>query len=103
LIWTSIIKSAVKLPSGSSRSGQTITHYVALSFKRADGKNLSPGTTVECSSERGAVLRAELLSLDRADVGSVAFSRSENLKLRNFEPAVVLEAFGEVPDNFDIG
>jgi hypothetical protein len=102
LIWQSKMRPSVKQPSGSPPSGQTVTRYVALSFTRADGKTFAPAKTIECSSERGAVLRAELLSLDEENAGSVAFSRRENLELGNFEPAVVLRVFGDVPDNFNI-
>jgi hypothetical protein len=36
-----------------------------------------------------------------SNAGAVAFSRSGSLELGEFDEAVILKAFGEVPDDFD--
>jgi hypothetical protein len=40
------------------------------------------------------------MSLDEANTGAIAFSRRGSPELGEFEDAVILRAFGEVPDDF---
>ena len=51
---------------------------------------------------RTAMLRAELMARDKANAGSVAFSRRGNSHRAEYEPAVILRVFGNVPKDFDI-
>jgi len=90
--------------AGTSEAGEEdewITRYVAVSFCRA-GENLSPGVAVECPDATTAMLRAELMIRDKEIVGAVAFSRRGNSRTAEFEIAVILGTFGEIPEGFDI-
>ena len=40
------------------------------------------------------------MAFNRANAGAVAFSRSGDLNLGEFEDAVILKAFGQVPEDF---
>jgi hypothetical protein len=46
-----------------------------------------------------AILRAEVLSRIRGNVGAVAFNRTGDPDVGMFEDAVVLKKFGEVPSD----
>jgi hypothetical protein len=74
-------------------------YCVALPFTPADS-GLAPGQAVECQSESAAIRRAHLMSCDNTNVGAVAFSRRGDPNLGEFEDAVVLKTFGQVPDDF---
>lgn len=74
-------------------------YYVALPFTPADG-GLAPGQAVECPSGAAAIRRAQAMSRDEANAGAVAFSRSGDPNLGDFDDAVILKSFGEVPDDF---
>lgn len=72
-------------------------YYVALPFTLTEG-GLAPGDAVECPSGPAAIRRAEALASDKANAG--AFSRSGDPNLGDFEDAVILKSFGQVPDDF---
>jgi hypothetical protein len=74
-------------------------YYVALPFTATEG-GLAPGQAVECPSGAAAVRRAQAMSCDKSNAGAVAFSRSGDPNLGEFEDAVILKSFGEVPDDF---
>jgi hypothetical protein len=74
-------------------------YYVALPFVRVDG-GLAPGEAVECPHAAAAVRRAEALAGKEANAGAVAFWRQGSPDLGEFEDAVILRAFGDVPDDF---
>lgn len=74
-------------------------YYVALPFTRIEG-GLTPGQAVECPSGAAAIRRAQALASDKANAGAVAFSRSGDPNLGDFEDAVILKTFGQVPDDF---
>jgi hypothetical protein len=74
-------------------------YYVALPFTATEG-GLAPGQAVECPSGAAAIRRAEALSANQANAGAVAFSRSGDPNLGEFDDAVILKTFGEVPDDF---
>ena len=75
-----------------------IIYYVALPFVRID-EGLAPAEPVECPHAAAAVRRAEVMSRDATNVGAIAFSRQGSPELGEFEDAVVLKTFGEVPDD----
>ena len=77
-----------------------VTYYVALPFVRADD-GIAPGQAQEMPNEGAAVRRAESMSRDAANVGALAFKRSGDPNMGNFSDAILLKAFGEVPDNLD--
>jgi hypothetical protein len=78
-------------------------YYVAMPFMPTEGGGLAPGQAVECPSEGAAIRRAEAMSRHEAPAGAVAFSRRGDPKIGEFEDAVILKAFGEVPDEFGYG
>lgn len=77
-----------------------VTYYVALPFVRSE-EGIVPGQAQEMPSESAAVRRAEAMSRDAANAGALAFKRSGDPAMGNFTDAVVLKAFGDVPDNLD--
>jgi hypothetical protein len=74
-------------------------YYVALPFTHAES-GLAPGPAMECPSGAAAIRRAEALASNKDNAGAVAFSRSGDPNLGEFEDAVILKSFGEVPDDF---
>jgi hypothetical protein len=77
-------------------------YYVALPFVRVEG-GLAPGDAVECPHAAAAIRRAEALAGREANAGAVAFSRQGSPELAEFEDAVILKTFGDVPDDFRFG
>ena len=55
---------------------------------------------MECASEGAAIWRAEMLSRHEANAGAVAFSRRGDPSLGDFDDAVILKTFGDVPEDF---
>jgi hypothetical protein len=74
-------------------------YFVALPFVRVDG-GLAPGDAVECPHAAAAIRRAEALASKEAHAGAVAFSRLGDGDLGQYEDAVILKAFGDVPVDF---
>jgi hypothetical protein len=75
-----------------------VTYYVALPFGTGeDGPE--PREAVECTSASAAIMRAERLARTEGNVGAVAFSRTGDPGSGEFGDAVVLRAFGDVPDD----
>jgi hypothetical protein len=64
---------------------------------------LPQGKQSNAGDARAAMLRAKLMARDKANAGSVAFSRRRKSDLEEFEAAVILKVFGKVPKDFDIG
>ncbi len=78
-----------------------VTYYVALPFVRRENGSMAPGQAVECPHSAAAIRRADAMSRSEMNAGAVAFSRSGSTELGEFEDAVVLRSFGEVPEDFD--
>lgn len=74
-------------------------YYVALPFIHAES-GLAPGEAVECPNGGAAVRRAQAMASNEANAGAVAFSRSGDSNLGEFDDAVILKTFGQVPDDF---
>jgi hypothetical protein len=74
-------------------------YYVALPFVHVDGR-LAPGEASECPDAAAAVRRAEALAAKPQNAGAVAFSRQGSAELGEFEDAVILKTFGDVPEDF---
>jgi len=72
-------------------------YYVALPFRAVEGGGLAPGQAVECPHGNTAIRRAQAMAGDKANAGAVAFSRKGDTEIGEFEDAVILKAFGEVP------
>jgi hypothetical protein len=75
-----------------------VTYYVALPFVMSDD-GPAPRHGVECTSASAAIVRAEALSRIDGNIGAVAFSRTGDPSLGDFEDAVLLRAFGDVPSD----
>ena len=77
-----------------------VTYYVALPLmKTEDG--VAPGEAQEMPNEGAAIRRAEAMSRDPANGGALAFKRSGDPNMGNFDDATILKSFGEVPTNLD--
>jgi hypothetical protein len=72
----------------------------AVTIMPAEGGGLAPGQPMECASEGAAVRRAEVMSRHEANAGAIAFSRRGDPNMGDFEDAVILKSFGEVPEDF---
>ena len=78
----------------------TMTYYVALAFKRSeDGGDVVACDPKEARSSEQAIRMAGSLAAKDGYCGAIAFSRTGDPALGNFEDAVILKAIGEV----DIG
>jgi hypothetical protein len=79
----------------------TVTYYVALAFKKTedDGGGIVAGDPKEARSSDHAIRLAALLAKTGGHCGAIAFSRTGNPALGEFEDAVILKTVGEV----DIG
>ncbi len=78
-----------------------VTYYVALPFVRLENGGLAPGRGVDCPHSAAAIRRADALSRSEMNAGAVAFSRSGSPELGEFDNAVILKSFGDVPEDFD--
>ena len=74
-----------------------VTYFVALPFVRLEDGTLAPGEAKECHSRVAAVVAATKLAAQ--NVGALAFSRSGDPSTGDFEDAVVIQKFGEVPED----
>jgi hypothetical protein len=75
-----------------------MVYFVALPFVRVDG-GLAPGEAVECRHEAAAIRRAQAMAYSEAIAGAVASSRRGSPYLGEFEDAVILRTFGDVPED----
>jgi hypothetical protein len=76
-------------------------YYAALPFVRLKDGGLAPGEAVECPHSTAVIRRADTMVRNEANAGAVALARIENARLGEFEDAVILKIFGDVPDDFD--
>jgi hypothetical protein len=77
-----------------------VTYYVALPFVRSED-GVAPGEAQEMPNEGAAIRRAESMSRDPANGGALAFKRSGDPNMGNFNDATIVKSFGEVPANLD--
>ena len=75
------------------------TYFVALPFVEADD-GLAPAESVQCQSRAGAIAKAQDLARKEPYVGAVAFSRTGEPELGDFEEAEIIKAIGNVPTDF---
>ena len=78
----------------------SVTYYVALPFIPTE-EGIAAGQAQECPNEGSAIRYAEALSRKLPNVGALAFRRSGDPDLGNFNDATVLKTFGIVPENLD--
>jgi len=79
----------------------TMTYYVALAFKRSEdaGGDIAACDPKEARSAEQAIRMAGSLATQEGHCGAIAFSRTGDPALGDFEDAVILKSIGEV----DIG
>jgi hypothetical protein len=77
-----------------------VMYYVALPFVRTED-GAAPGEAQEMPNEGAAIRRAEAMARDAANVGALAFKRSGDPNIGNFNDATILKWFGEIPANLD--
>jgi len=75
-------------------------YYVALPFTHIEGGSLAPGQAVECPHGNAAIRRAQAMSTDKTNAGAIAFSRHGDPEVGEFDDAVILKTFGDVPEDF---
>ncbi|MGJ4927058.1 hypothetical protein ACQR1I_03535 [Bradyrhizobium sp. HKCCYLS2038] len=76
-----------------------VTYYVAMAFKRDESGELIAGAAEECQSSATALRRAEAMSRLPDNIGAVAFSRSGDPLMGEFNDARLLHKFGQLPDD----
>lgn len=81
-----------------STAAKTVTYYVVQPFELSPKGRYKVGRPVEAQSSDHALRRAERLAAEQG--GAIAFSRSGDPEIGDFEDAVLLGKFGEVPDDF---
>ena len=76
----------------------TVTYYVALAFKRSedDGGDIVACDPKEARSSEQAIRTRGLLGREEGHCGAIAFSRTGDPALGDFEDAVILKTVGEV-------
>ena len=78
-----------------------VIYYAALPFVRLESGGLAPGEAVECPNSSAVIGRADAMFRNEANAGAVALARIDSPDLGNFEDAVILKTFGDVPEYFD--
>jgi hypothetical protein len=76
-----------------------VTYYVALPFFEDDTGVPIAGAAEECHSSTAARRRAEILSRSEGSIGALAFSRTGDPMIGEFNEARLLQKFGSVPDD----
>jgi hypothetical protein len=75
----------------------TMTYYVALAFKRSeDGGEIVTCDPKEARSAEQAIRMATSFAAEEGHCGAIAFSRTGDPALGDFEDAVILKTVGEV-------
>lgn len=77
-----------------------VTYYVAMPFNPTE-EGIAAGQAQECPNEGSAIRYAAALARRPPNVGALAFKRSGDPDLGNFNDATVLRTFGNVPENLD--
>jgi ABC-type uncharacterized transport system substrate-binding protein len=76
-----------------------VTYYVAMPFLQDDSGSPVAGAAEECQSSTMALRRAEILARTPGSIGAVAFSRTGDPMIGEFNDAQLLRKFGSVPDD----
>ena len=76
-----------------------ITYYVAMPFLQDESGETVAGAAEECQSASTALRRAEVMSRAVGHIGAVAFSRSGDPMMGEFNDAKLIKAFGNVPND----
>jgi hypothetical protein len=76
-----------------------VTYYVALPFFADDAGVPIARAAEECNSAAAALRRAEMMSRSAGSIGAVAFSRTGDPMIGEFNNARLLQKFGNVPED----
>jgi hypothetical protein len=74
----------------------SVTYYVALAFTRSEDGGIVACEPKEARSSNQAIRMAGLLAAEEGHCGAIAFSRTGDPALGDFEDAVILKTVGEV-------
>lgn len=74
-----------------------MTYFVALPFSAGEDGELLAGEPQEAQSPSGAIARARAMAVRSG--GAIAFARTGDPSLGDFEDAVVLGRYGAIPDD----
>jgi len=77
-----------------------VIYYAALPFVRLENGGLVPGEAVECPHSSAVIRRADAMVHNEANAGAVALARIDNSRFGDFEDAMILKTFGDVPEEF---
>jgi len=77
-----------------------VTYFVALPFVGTE-EGVAPAQAHECQSYGAAVRQAEVLSRTAPNVGAIAFSRTGDPDVGQFNDAKIIRTFGMVPERLD--
>ncbi|MCL2714291.1 MAG: hypothetical protein FWD68_06835 [Alphaproteobacteria bacterium] len=77
-----------------------VTYFVIQPFETAEDGRLMAMPAVQAATARAALRRAEALAVAG---GALAFSRSGDPSLGDFDDAVILGRFGKIPMEEDDG
>lgn len=72
------------------------TYFVVLPFETSKRGRVVAGQAQQAQTEHHAIRMAERLAAQKG--GAVAFSRAGDLEAGDFDEAVILGKFGDVPD-----
>jgi hypothetical protein len=81
-----------------ARDGNLLHHVALRAFGNA---GLAPGEAVECPHSSAVIRRADAMVRNEANAGAVAVARIDNPDLGDFQDAMILKGFGDVPEDFD--
>src|SRR5262249_28066647 len=77
-----------------------VTYFVALPFVGTE-EGVAPAQAHECQSYGAALRQAEALSRTPPNVGAIAFSRTGDPDVGQFNDAKIIRTFGMVPERLD--
>jgi len=90
------------LASRHNREGTVpaVTYYVAIPFVRSEDGELVAGEAIEVQGGvPAAISKAGQLSIKNA--GAIAFARTGDPALGEFQPAIILARYGETPNEVE--
>lgn len=77
----------------------SVTYYVAIPFIEDEDGELHAGEAQELQSAMAAIGRAAVLAQNYA--GAIAFSRTGDPSLGEFEPGVIVARYGRAPEEVE--
>jgi hypothetical protein len=77
-----------------------VISYAALPFVRLENGGLVPGEAVECPHSSAVMRRADAMVRNGVHAGAVALAHIDTSRFGDFEDAMILKTFGDVPEEF---